>query len=77
MSMRFVVERWTGRAWDSFPGLSFKTMSEVSKHLKTYSWHYTADNPYRIVDARPKKKSRKYTNPFHRWNSDEGMVVKI
>jgi hypothetical protein len=75
--MKFVIQRWTGRAWDSFPGSSYKTMSEVSKHLKKYAWHYTVDTPYRIVDAKPKKKLQKYTYPARRWNLDEGIVVKI
>jgi hypothetical protein len=73
------VERWTGKAW--YPSLCspYKTMSEVTKHLKEYAWHYTVDNPYRITDFKPKK-IKKYSIPkssFYDWNSDNGMVVKI
>jgi hypothetical protein len=77
--MKFVIERWTGRAWDSFPGQTFKTMSDVNNYLKKYAWHYTTENPYRITDYKPKKKIQKYVPKFsfQDWNSDQGMVVKI
>jgi hypothetical protein len=77
--MKYVIERWTGKAWDSFPGLTFKTMSAATSHLRKYSWHYTAKNPYRIEEYKEKKKVR-YNIPtfnFQNWNSDVGMVVKI
>jgi hypothetical protein len=76
---RFIVERWTGRAWDSFPGQTFKTMGDVLKHLKKYSWHYTPENPYRIADYKPKKKVSRYSPKYkaQSWNSDVGMAVQI
>jgi Tfp pilus tip-associated adhesin PilY1 len=56
----------------------YKTMSEVNQYLKDYAWHFTADNPYKIKDYKPKKKIQKYTpkHNFQDWNSDKGMVVK-
>jgi len=76
---RYKIERWTGKAWDSFPGVVYKTMSEVNKHLTNYWWHYTNDNPYRVVDFKPKKKVQQYVPKYNLqdWNSDAGMVVKI
>ena len=77
--MKYVIERWTGKAW--YPSLCspYNNMSEVTKHLRDYSWHYTSENPYRIRDYKEKKKAR-YSAPkfnFQDWNSDAGMVVKI
>ena len=68
-----------GKAWDSFPGQTFKTMGEVNSHLSKYAWHYTTETPYRIKDYKPKKKVQKYVPKYslQAWNSDEGMVVKI
>jgi hypothetical protein len=77
--MKFVIECWTGKAW--YPSLCspYKTMAEVNKHLKNYSWHYTSENPYRIKDYKPKKKVQRYTPKYkiQNWNSDDQMVVKI
>lgn len=77
--MKFVVERWTGKAWDLFPNQTFKTMGEVNAHLQKYSWHYTQNNPYRIVDFKPKKKVQRYSPKYKNqdWNSDAGMVISI
>jgi hypothetical protein len=77
--MKYVVERWTGKAWGASMCSPYKSMSEVTKHLRDYSWHYTAKNPYRIKEFKEKKKAR-YNVPkfnFQDWNSDAGMVVKI
>jgi len=73
------VERWTGKAWNKSLCSPYKTMSEVCKHLEQYSWHYTRDNPYRIIDFKPKN-IKKYSAPkfsFQDWNSDKGMITKI
>ena len=57
----------------------YKTMGAVRAHLEKYSWHYTTENPYRIVDFKPKKKVQRYYPKYNQkdWNSDEGMVVKL
>jgi hypothetical protein len=70
------VERWTGKAWNKSLCSPYKTMAEVRKHLKDYSWHYTAENPYRITDFKPKK-VKKYSAPkFTNWNAnDDSMMV--
>jgi hypothetical protein len=77
--MKYVIERWTGKAW--YPSLCspYKTMGEINNYLKKYAWHYTTENPYRIKDYKPKKKTQKYVPKFslQDWNSDQGMVVKI
>jgi hypothetical protein len=77
--MKYVVERWTGKAWGASMCSPYKTMSEVTKHLREYYWHYTIENPYRIKEYKEKKKV-KYNQPkfnFQDWNSDIGMAVKI
>jgi len=76
---QYVIERWTGKAWGASLCSPYKTMSEVTKHLRDYSWHYTTENPYRIVDYKPKKKVQRYTSKYNSqaWNSDAGMVVSI
>jgi hypothetical protein len=77
--MKYVVERWTGKAWYPSMCSPYKTMSEVTKHLREYYWHYTVENPYRIKEYKEKKKAR-YNHPkfsFQDWNSDIGMAVKI
>jgi len=77
--MKFVIERWTGKAWVPSLCSPYKTMSEVNKHLKDYWWHYTDENPYRIKDYKPKKKVQRYFPKYNiqNWNSDDQMVVKI
>lgn len=80
LSYGYVVERWTGKAWDASLCSPYKTMNEVRKYLLDYSWHYTLDNPYRIVDYKPPKlklQPYKTKNTWQDWNSDQGMVVKI
>jgi hypothetical protein len=75
--MQYVIERWTGRAWAPSLESPFKSIAAVKKHLKDYYWHYTNDNPYRLIDFKPKK-VKKYQSPvkkMHYWNSDEGMVI--
>jgi hypothetical protein len=77
--MKYVIERWTGKAWYTSLCSPYKNMSEVNKHLRDYSWHYTTENPYRIKEHKEKKKAQ-YNVPkfnFQDWNSDQGMVVKI
>ena len=76
----YVIERWTGKAWYATLCSPYKNMSEVHKHLKDYSWHYTQNNPYRLKDFKPKKTPRYSVPKFNSlqdWNSDRGMVVKI
>ena len=75
--MQYVIERWTGRAWGPSLESPFKSIADVRKHLKDYHWHYTNDNPYRLIEFKPKK-VKKYTTKStirRTWNSDEGMVV--
>jgi hypothetical protein len=51
-------------------------MGEVNKHLKEYYWHYTTENPYRVIDYKPKKKVQKYVPKYNQdWNSDKGIVI--
>jgi len=76
----YIIERWTGKAWDATMCSPYKTMGEVNKHLTDYSWHYTKDNPYRIKDFKHNKGPRYSVpkfNPYRDWNSDRGMIVKI
>lgn len=73
----YVIERWSGSAWNASLCSPYKTMAEVRKHLKDYSWHYTSECPYRIKDFKPEK-AQKYTpkyNHSNNWNSDNDMVV--
>jgi len=75
--MRYVVQRWTGKAWNDSLCSPYKTMGEVNKHLKDYYWHYTTENPYRVIDYKPKK-VQKYIpryNTNQSWNSDRDMVI--
>jgi hypothetical protein len=51
-------------------------MGEIQKHLKEYYWHYTEENPYRIINYKPKKKQKSKYNPDKDWNSDRGMIVR-
>jgi hypothetical protein len=77
MSNKYVVQRWSGLAWYDSMCSPYKTMSEVTAHLKKYWWHYTIENPYRIIDFKPKKKVQRYVPKynFSDWNSDKDMVV--
>ena len=79
MHTGYVIQRWGGSSWYDTMLSPYKTMSEVNQYLKDYAWHFTADNPYRIKDHKPKKKVQQYSpkyNAFQDWNSDKGMVVK-
>ena len=74
--MRYVVQRWSGKAWNDSLCSPYKTMGEVNKHLKEYYWHYTTENPYRVIDYKTKKKVQKYVSKYNQdWNSDKGMVT--
>lgn len=75
---KFVIERWTGKAWCDSMCSPYKTMGEINAHLQKYWWHYTDSNPYRITDYRPKVKVQKYSPKynFQDWNSDAGIVIK-
>jgi len=77
MSKGYVVQRWTGKSWYNSMCSPYKTMSEVRKHLDEYYWHYTEENPYRIIDFKPKTKIQKYVPKYDkkRWNSDDNMVI--
>jgi len=79
MTKGYAIERWTGKSWCPSLCSPYKTMSEVNKHLKDYFWHYTNDNPYRIVDYKSKKKIQRYSPKYNflEWNSDKGMVFSI
>ena len=80
MSKSIAIERWSGRAWYPVLCSPFKNMSIVRKYLKDYCWHFTAENPYRMIDYKPKKQPKYHApkrNVFHDWNSDKGMVVQI
>ena len=74
---KYTIQRWTGKAWDDTMLSPYKTMGEVNAHLKKYYWHYTEENPYRIIDHKPEKKVQRYVPKHNRnfWNSDDGMVV--
>jgi hypothetical protein len=74
----FTIQRWTGKAWDNTMCSPYKTMGAVTAHLRKYAWHYTVENPYRIIDFKPKKKVSNYSPKydFKKWNSDDDMVVK-
>lgn len=65
------VQRWTGKAWNTSMCSPYKTYTAAMSHIKNYSWHYTTENPYRIVEDKPKKKV------FKRFiNTDwEGVVI--
>jgi hypothetical protein len=72
------VERWSGKAWYPVLCSPYKTMAEVHQFLHDYSWHFSADYPYRIKDFKPKKAASKYVpnyNHFTDWNSDKGMKI--
>lgn len=78
--MKITLQRWTGRSWDDVLLSPFKNMGDVQKHLKRYSWHFTKDNPYRILDYKPKKKVSVYAPKYkaNAWNDvDRDMIVKI
>ena len=76
--MKYIIQRWSGRAWYDSMLSPYDNYAAVQKHLKEYWWHYTDSNPYRIIDYKPKKKqsNTKY-NAYQDWNSDRGMVVAI
>jgi hypothetical protein len=57
---KYVLQRWSGAAWDDTMCSPYKTMGEIKVHLKEYWWHYTESNPYRIKDYKPKKRKQKY-----------------
>jgi hypothetical protein len=66
----FNVQRWTGAAWNTSMCSPYKTYTEAMNHVKKYSWHYTTDNPYRIVEHKEKKKKYKFDIDC----DDEGIV---
>ena len=74
-SSSLVLQRWTGSSWNDSLCSPYKTMGEIQKHLKDYSWHYTAEHPYRIIAYKPKKVQR-YVPKYKNWNSDDEMVVQ-
>ena len=73
----YEVERWSGKAWYSVMLSPFKNYTEVNNYLKTYWWHFTDSNPYRVKNSKPKKAKiktiKKYN--FKDWTSDSGMVI--
>lgn len=77
--MKYVVQRWNGASWYDSLTSPYKTMGQVNKHLQDYWWHYTDDNPYRIIDYKPKKKVSRYVPKYNasKWNTDDDMVVRI
>jgi len=76
VSSGLVLQRWTGKAWNDSLCSPYKTIGEIRKHLKEYHWHYTEENPYRIINYKPKKKQKSKYNPDKDWNSDRGMMVR-
>ena len=75
---KYVIERWTGKAWQPSLCSPYNTISDVRKHLAQYSWHYTEEYPYRITDFKPKKQVKYFApkkNLYQDWNSDKGMIV--
>jgi len=78
--MKITLQRWTGRSWDDVLLSPFKSMGDVQMYLKRYAWHFTKDNPYRILDYKPKTKVSKYVPKYKAsdWNDvDKDMIVKI
>jgi len=70
------LQRWSGNAWYDTMMSPFKNHVEVSNHLKKYWWHYTTDNPYRIIDTKPKKqKDKNLTKRFLTPSSKDDYVV--
>ena len=47
--MKYIIQRWTGKGWDTSMCSPYNTIEEVNVHLKTYWWHYNDNNPYRII----------------------------
>ena len=72
--MKYVVQRWTGKAWNDSLCSPYCTIGEVEKHLKDYHWHYTTEYPYRVVNYKPKKVQTSVPKYNQNWNSDRGMV---
>jgi hypothetical protein len=67
----YTVQRYTGKAWYDSMCSPYKTYTEAMNHVKEYSWHYNKDNPYRIIEAKPKKKvEKRFVNTD--W---EGVVI--
>jgi hypothetical protein len=67
----YTVKRWTGTGWYDSMCSPYKTYSEAMAHVNKYSWHYTKDNPYKIVEAKEKVKVvKRFVNT--NW---EGMVI--
>jgi hypothetical protein len=77
MTKKYIVQRWTGKGWYPVMLSPFNTMSEATQYLRKYSWHFSEQNPYRILEHKEKKKKR-YSNPFiiNKWmKDDESMMV--
>jgi hypothetical protein len=67
----YTVKRWTGKAWYDSMCSPYKTYSEAMAHVKKYSWHYTNNNPYKIVETKIKEKTvKRFVNTD--W---EGVVI--
>jgi len=67
----YTVQRYTGKAWNDSMCSPYKSYTEAMNHVKQYSWHYTTDNPYRIIETKPKKKvEKRFVNTD--W---EGVVI--
>ena len=45
------VKRWNGSGWYDSMCSPYKTHAEARAHVKKYSWHYTKDFPYKIVET--------------------------
>ena len=65
------VKRWTGKNWDISMCSPYKTYGQAMDHVKKYWWHYTNQNPYKIVEVKPEKK---ITKTFVRTDW-EGVVI--
>jgi hypothetical protein len=67
----YTVQRYTGKAWNDSMCSPYKSYAEAMAHVKNYSWHYYKDNPYRIIEDKPKKNiTKRFVNT--NW---EGVVI--
>lgn len=67
----YTVQRYTGKAWYDSMCSPYKSYKAAMDHVKEYSWHYTKETPYRIVETKIKKKeTKRFVNT--NW---EGVVI--
>jgi hypothetical protein len=67
----YTVKRWNGSGWYDSMCSPYKTYKQAHDHVKEYSWHYTKEYPYKIVEAKQETKAPK---KFVKTNW-EGVVI--